>query len=133
MAKRFEPTKKQERSYMRWCATRPPIVRANAERFPPWELYLLKSSGHRVFTLGYNEDGTMSVAVTGTYNLVTFERQVFGVTPDDLEPCELPGADDPVGTVMDQKQALDNIDAMRVLIRPDLWVMGPDGKATRKH
>lgn len=133
MARRFEPTKKQMRGYAKWCASRPAVVRANAERFPPWELLRMKSTGQRVFTLGCNEDGTISVAVTGTYNLVLHERHVFGISPDDLEPCDLPGADEPVGALMDDQEALNSIDALRVLIRPDLWVMGPDGIATRKH
>lgn len=133
MARHYVPTKAMLRSYKRWCASRPPIVRANAERFPPWELLLMKSTGQRVFALGYNEDGTLSVAVTGTYNLVLHERQVFGIAPDDLEPCDLPPVDEPVGAILSDQQADENIDALKVLVRPDLWMMGPDGKAVRKQ
>lgn len=133
MAYRFEPTKAMIKGWRKWCASRPAVVRANAERFPPWELLLMKSTGKRVFTMGFNEDGTISVAVTGTYNLILHERQVFGISPDDLERCELPPADEPVGAILDAQQMDENIDALRVLVRPDLWIMGPDGKAVRKQ
>lgn len=133
MALHYEPTKAMLKSWRKWCASRPPVVRANAERFPPWELLLMKSTGQRVFAVGYNEDGTLSVAITGTYNLVLHERQVFGISPDDLEPCELPAASEPVGALLDAQQVDENIEALRVLIRPDLFVMGPDGKAVRKN
>lgn len=133
MAHRFEPNKVQLIGYAKWCKTRPYAVRKLAERFPPWELLRMKSTGQRVFVAGINEDGTVSVVVSGDYNLTLHDRHVFGINPDDLEPCELPHPDEPVGAMMTGQEVDDNIDALRVLIRPDLFVMGADGKAVRKQ
>lgn len=36
MARIFEPTPEQEAGLAEWLATRPPRIRAVAERFPPW-------------------------------------------------------------------------------------------------
>ena len=41
----------------------------------------------------------MPRAVTGEFNIVAFERSVFGVDPKDLEECDLPGPDDHVGSL----------------------------------
>jgi hypothetical protein len=87
-------------SWFEWVATRPECVRVLCERLPPDRLYRLKSSGHRVFMYSYSEDGTVTVCVTGEYNAVTFDRQVFGIKPEDLEECELPGPDEPIGTLL---------------------------------
>ena len=70
--------------------------------------------------------------VTGEFNFVTFDRNVFGIYPDDLEPCEIPTPDELTGTVLTGEEVDENIDALRVLVRPDLFVMGDDGKAKRK-
>lgn len=63
----------------------------------------MKSTGHRVFPLSYSEDGTVTVAVTGQFNFTVFERQVFGVSPDDLEECDLPTEDEILGAVITEK------------------------------
>lgn len=97
----------------------------------------MKSTGHRVTVESFSEGGdgkvTMTVAVTGLFNLVVFDRSIFGVDPDDLEACDLPDLDEPTGSVMSQDQVDDSIDELRVMIRPDLWEMGPDGIARRKN
>lgn len=135
MARYFEPTPEQEQGWHAWVASRPPAVRAVAERFQPWELYRVKSSGHRVYVASFDEqdDGkvTLKVAVTGQFNAVAFERLVFGIEPDDLEPCELPAPEEVTGAAMTQDEVDQNIDALRVAARPDLWTWGPDGKAQR--
>lgn len=95
----------QQRVWDKWVAGRPPEVRVLCERFPPNRLYLLRSSGHRVVPLSYSEDGTLSVAVSGQFNLVAFERKVFGVKPEDLTECNLPGPDEPVGVALTDEQA----------------------------
>lgn len=82
-----------------WVASRPPVVKDLAERFPPNRLYQLKSSGHRVVMYSYSEDGTVTVTVSGDYNLLTFERHVFGVKPDDLEECDLPAPGERLGVM----------------------------------
>lgn len=137
MARIVEPTSEQEAGYRDWVASRPPHVRTVAERFDPWSLYRLKS-GHRVTVLSFGEakDGcvTLTVNVSGEFNLLAFERQVFGVPPDDLEPCDLPDAAEPIGAVLSADHVEDNIDTLRVLVRPDLWIVDTaTGKAVRKQ
>ena len=107
-------------------------MRAIAKRFPPWELFRLKNTGQRVVVAGFNEDGTVTVDVRPDFNLMLFGVSVFGINPDDLEPCDIPGDDVPVGALMTHAEAEENIDALRVAIRPDLFEMGPDGTAVRK-
>lgn len=128
-----KPTKKQQEGYRQWVSKLPKNVRAIAERFDIWTLYRLKSSGDRVTLHSFDGDGTLTVIVSGKFNLVMFERQVFGIAPDNLEECDLPAADEPVGAALTSKEAAENLDAMRVLVRPDLWAMGDDGKAVRKQ
>ena len=128
-----QPTPAQEKGYRKWVRKLPAVARALAERFDPWTLYRLKSTGSRVTIQSFADDGTMTVAVTGRFNLVTFERQVFGIAPDELEECDLPPADEPVGAALTHQEATDNLDALRVIVRPDLWTMGEDGKAVRKQ
>lgn len=132
-----EPTKAQERVYRRWVKSRPPNVRAVAERFEPWSLYRLKTTGHRVtvHSFGEEKDGsvTLTVNVTADFNFVMFERQVFGIQPDDLEPCDLPQPGEKFAAILTPEQVDDNIDVLRVLARPDLWVLDEHGKAVRKQ
>jgi hypothetical protein len=94
-----------EEQWQEWLASRPANVREVARRFPPSSLYRVKSTGRRVVVQSFQEadDGavTMTVWVGGDYNLVLMERSVFGVEADDLEPCELPGADEQVGVLLD--------------------------------
>lgn len=137
MANIYEPTEEQKALYAEFVATRPEAVRLVAERFPPWTLYRIKGSGHRchVYSFGEAEDGSVSltVSVTGQFNAVMFDRNVFGISPEDLEECELPSADEATGTLMSPEAVDENIDAMRVMVRPDLFEMGPAGKAIRKE
>ena len=89
----------QKRLWSEWLETRPQIIRDMAERIKPNVLYRLKSSGHRVFPVSYNENGTVTVAVTGEFNRVFFERHVFGISQDDLEECELPLPSETLGSM----------------------------------
>ena len=104
-----QPTEEQERSFAAWVAERPEVVRALIGRmkFDPWTLYRLKSTGHRVGVTSFGEvcdpkpgkpPVTLTLCVSGRFNLVAFERNVFGIDPDDLEECDLPAADEPVGS-----------------------------------
>jgi hypothetical protein len=97
-------------------------------------LYRMKSTNRRVTVQSFNEGPpvTLTVNVEGKFNLVVMERAVFGIDPDDLEPCDLPGDDEMLGSAMTHEQVDENIDALRVAVRPDLWAMGSDGKAKRK-
>lgn len=127
-----EPTQWQERAWAEWVASRPSRVRAIAERFDPWTLYQMQSTGQRVTVCSISEDGTVTVAVTGQFNLVMFDRQVFGVNPNDLVSCALPGADESLGTALSSDDVADNLDRLRVMVRPDLWELDAHGKAQRR-
>ncbi len=133
MARIVDPSKKQEAGWRRWVKSRPAAVRAIAERFDPWSLYRIKPNGERVYLVSINENGTLTVGISGRFNAVVMERNVFGIDPDDLEPCDLPGPDEMTGSLLTDSQVDDNIDALRVMVRPDLWVMDEDGKATRRQ
>lgn len=132
MARIGDPTKRQEKGWAKWVDSRPPAVRTIAERFNPWTLYRMKSTGQRVTVASFYEDGTISVNITGQFNQIAFDRNVFGIDPDDLMECDLPAADETVGTMLSGQEVEENVDAIRVAVRPDLWVMGKDGVAVRK-
>jgi DNA primase large subunit len=118
MARFTEPTPSQEVEWNEWVASRPDRVREVAEKFDPWSLYLLKSSGHRVKLHSFQEsvkDGsvTITVLVLGQWNKIAFERNVFGIKPDELEPCELPGPEVEVGTVLNTAEEVQAFIAYR--------------------
>jgi hypothetical protein len=121
MARFFDPTPDQQSGWNAWVAERPEKVRKVAERFDPWSLCRLKPNGERVSVLGFGEteDGevTVKVNISGEYNRVLFERQVFGIDPDDLEPCDLPTSDEKTGALMSQDQVEDNIDMINAMIK----------------
>lgn len=133
MARFMEPTQEQEEAWKDWLASLPDCVRVVAECFDPWSLYRMKSTGQRVAIASFFEDATLSVNVTGEFNIVVFDRAVFGIKPDDLEPCDLPEKDEQIGTMMSSEQVDENIDALRVIVRPDLWEMGDDGIAHQRQ
>ena len=91
-----------------WVASRPECVRVLCERLPPDRLYKMKSTGHRVTMYSYSENGTVTVNVTGDYNVVVFERQVFGISPDDLEECDLPAPGEFLGAVLTEPDEVDS-------------------------
>lgn len=130
MARLVEPTVEEEREWREWVASRPESVRVVAERLDPWSLYRMKSTGQRVTVHSFSEDGTVTVDITGEFNLQLFDSQVFGIDPDDLEPCDRPDA--PTGSLMTPDQVEDNVDVLRATIRPDLWALDASGKAVRK-
>lgn len=118
MADVYEPTGEQESRWLEWCSSRPEPVREVAERFRPWRLYQLKSSGHRVVVHSFDEheDGqvTLRVDVLGMFNQVTFERRVFGIEPDDLVECELPPDDEKLGADLTDPQEVETfVEAQR--------------------
>jgi hypothetical protein len=99
MALMYEMTEQQRSDWDNWISSRPKAVQDLARRFPPNKLFRLKSSGHRVYLYSYFEDGTLTVVVDGKYNMVAFERKVFGIKPEALEECELPASDEVVGSM----------------------------------
>ena len=119
MANIFEPTDEQVAAYQSWVAERPENVRRVAERFTPWGLYRLKPTNQRVQVLsfGEQEDGvvTLTVSVTGEFNFTMFDRQVFGIDPDMLAPCELPAEDEALGSMMSDEEVEASMPALREL------------------
>lgn len=101
MARIFEPTPEQEAGYREWIASRPDNVRVVAERFEPWCLYRMRATGQRVTVMSFGEDDegnvSLTVHVLPEFNFVLVPREVFGIDPDDLEPCELPEPGELVG------------------------------------
>ena len=83
-----------EDAWRAWVNSRPPVIQKLCAELPPDRLYRIKPSGHRATMVSYCEDGTVTVAVTGRYNAVLFERNVFGIKPSDLEECEVPSDDE---------------------------------------
>ena len=53
----------------------------------------------------FGENGTLTVVVSGKYNKIDFERKVFGIDPDDLNPCELPQEGEPLGVALTAEEA----------------------------
>ena len=117
MAQFTEPTSEQKTGWSHWVAERPENVRAVAERFDPWTLYRMKNTDQRVtlHSFGEQPDGgvTLTVNITGEFNLISFDRQVFGVDPDDLEECDLPVKGEPLGEVLNEDEQLEYINARR--------------------
>ena len=104
-----------EQLWQEWVSGRPPIIQVMAARLRPDTLYKMKSTGSRVFPVSFSEDGTVTVAITGDFNAVMFERQVFDVSPDDLEECDLPADDEQLGAVLTDDA---DIEAYVDLMRP---------------
>jgi len=101
MARHTTPTDQQVTEWAAWAAERPQAIKdvIAKHRLDPWTLYRLKSTNQRVFVISLFESGTVKVGVTGEYNLVTHERAVFDIDPADLEECDLPHDDEPLGSL----------------------------------
>ena len=111
------PTPEQLREWDRWVADRPEHVRSVAERFNPWTLYRLTTTGQRCSVIGFHEVdvekakqsdpsgcGIAPVPVTAyihaenpTLGEITGVN-VFGIDPDNLVPWT--EADEPAGVRM---------------------------------
>lgn len=106
MANWFEPKPEQIAAWEEWVETRPPAVRDAIRKhaIAPWKLYRLMSSGHRVFVYSISEPKTegepctVTVSISGQFNAVAFERNVFGIAFEDLVECGLPGPDELTGS-----------------------------------
>ena len=95
--------------WAKWVAERPACVQELIAKLPPDRLYRLHGSGHRVTIYSYCEDGTVSVTVSGEFNFVVFERNVFGVKPEDLTECDLPSPEELTGAMTDDEAAIEAI------------------------
>ena len=100
-------------SYFKWLKTRPRVIRDLAKRLPPNLLYRLKGTGQRATIYSYNENGTLTVSITGQYNLIDFEREVFGIPPEELEECSLPTEDEELGVTQTPEETLQQINLLR--------------------
>jgi hypothetical protein len=100
MAKIIEWTEEQKNLWEEWVSTRPKVVQDMCRRFPGDRLYKYKGD-KRVTIYSYAEDGTVTVNITGEYNLLSFSRQVFGINPEDLEECDLPLPSEVLGCLLE--------------------------------
>jgi hypothetical protein len=117
MAKFIEWTDEQRACWEEWLAERPQTIKDLAAKFPPDRLYFMKKSNHRVTIYSYGEDNTLTVNVTGEYNRIIFDRQVFGIKPEDLEECDLPLPDELLGAALTDEEEIDQfIDLVRPAI-----------------
>jgi hypothetical protein len=101
MARHAEPTADQISAWEAWRAERPQVIRDAIAKhgLDPWTLYRLTSTNQRVYLVSLFEDGTVKVGVSGEFNLLTHERDVFGIDPAELEECDLPRHDEPLGSL----------------------------------
>lgn len=89
----------------KWLEGRPEVIRQMVATHPPHKLYRMTSTGQRVTIYSYAENETVTVNVTGRFNLIEdFERQVFGIPLDDLIECELPAPGEPLGVMLSKEQ-----------------------------
>jgi hypothetical protein len=117
MATLYEMSTEEQREWDAWVAERPSIVQELAQRFPWNILYRMKSTGQRCTIVSYNEDGTLRVFVSAKYNFVLFEREVFGIHPDDLEETDEPQPDECAGALLeDPEEIQDAITILRPVI-----------------
>lgn len=96
MKKLFEMTQEDQAEHDAWVESRPPVVKEIARKLDPQYCYLLKTSNQFVTMYSISENGTVTVNVLAALNPgLDFERQVFGVDPDDLQAVDVPGHFDP--------------------------------------
>lgn len=119
MARFHEPTPEQEAVWGQWVAERPDKVREVAQRFDPWTLYQMKNTGQLVYVYSFGEEAdgsvTMTVDITGQFNLIAFDQRVFGIDPDNLKECDLPDEGQPLGGFLNEDEQLEYINARRKL------------------
>ena len=75
---------------------------------------MLKDTRHRCTIYSYNEDGTVTISITGQFNLINFGRRVFGISPDELKECDLPAPDELLGITMTEEETLGHINQRRI-------------------
>ena len=92
----------------------PDKVAELARQFPPNRLYKLHPTGQRVEVVCWGEDQSVAIFLSGEYHLLTFERIVFGVMPEYLEECDLPGPEEVTGALLTtDEQIKDYLDRMK--------------------
>ena len=107
-----DPTPEQVQDWDEWVSERPKAVRENSpavrsqtvEALPaPW----VRTPGHALYFRSMPEAGGRFAAHAQggrqrTFpNLLAFgPRRVFGIKPEDLEECDLPSEDAPLGSIL---------------------------------
>lgn len=107
MAEFMTFTPEQQQEFKDWVAARPPAIQEAVAKYPPNRLYRLKSCKHRVCIQSYEENETsltVTVFVSGKYNLCAFERNVFGISLEDLEECDLPTNEEMTGAILTEQE-----------------------------
>lgn len=109
-----DPTERAD--WKAWVAERAhlPLLVEATKRMPPGRLYRDTETNLRGFPIAYSEDGTVRVAFTGEYNLITFERQVFGIDPGRFVECDLPLDDEPLGVVLTTHEEIEGFIAKAI-------------------
>jgi hypothetical protein len=87
-------------AWAEWVASRPPGIQTMCEKWPPDRLYRMEPTGQRVLLHSYEEDGTVTVDILGTFNALVCERRVFGIDPASLTECDLPTDNEVVGALL---------------------------------
>lgn len=83
----MQPSEENKAAWASWVSTRPDSVKAPCERFNPWGLYRLKTTGQIVSVVSFSENGTLRVNVHHDPRPVPplpLPFGVFGIKPDDL-------------------------------------------------
>ncbi len=94
-------------TFQDWKATRPQVIQEMLDHWPPDRLYRMTSTSQRCTIYSYCEDGTVTVSVTGEYNLVTFARNVFGIDPQNLTECDLPAPEEVTGALLTTEEQIE--------------------------
>jgi hypothetical protein len=138
----FNPTEEHVLQWDAWVAERPEIVQRVAKKFQPWKLYRLTTTNHKITLAIFDEEDdntvTLRVNVLAEFNdNLLYERCVFGIVPDDLVECDVPSLEERAvnlqnGPALSNDQVEELIDDLRVLIRPDIWILDDNGVAIRK-
>lgn len=106
-----------EEAWNKWVSTRPVIIQELCRKYPPDRLYLLKPTGQRATIVSYSEDRSITVNITGDFNCHIFDREVFGIKPEDLEECDLPDDNDILGAALSDPKDVD--DYIRIIKNVD--------------
>lgn len=61
----------------------------------------------------------MIVRVLGKWNKVMFERNVFGIKPEELTECDLPPKDEVVGSTLNQEEGMKLIKKMAPIVEKE--------------
>jgi len=103
-----------ERIFNQWVKCRPLSVQKLIKKRPPNLLYRMRCSRHRVEIVEYCEDDTVIVSITGKYNCIAYDRNLDGIKAADLVECDLPGPNEELGTLLDDK---DDIASLMEIIK----------------